>query len=156
MNRLKKSRSLFLLAGLVALAMTGLGALFDLRQFFISWLTAETFWLGIALGSMAWAMIHYLTGGKWGNPIRRLFETAMSTLPILALGFVPICLGLKFLYPWATAGAMADDPVLQHRHIYMNVPGFLVRGTIIFAIWIFLSRRLLRLSAAQDETRDPG
>ena len=156
MNELRRMRSWALLLGLACLVLTGVGALIDLRQFFVSWLTSEIFWLGLPLGSMAWAMIHYLTGGKWGNPVRRIFEASMSTLPLLALAFVPICFGLKWLYPWAAGGALTDDPILQHRHLYMNAPAFLFRAAIVFAIWIFLSRRVLHLSTAQDQTRDPG
>ncbi len=149
---LRQRRSLFLFAGLALVALTALGAVVNSRQFFVSWLAAEIFWLGIALGSMGWAMIHYLTGGKWGNPVRRVFEAAMSTLPLLLLGFIPICLGLSSLYPWATRAGVANDPVLQHRHLYMNAPGFLIRAALIFAVWILLSRRLLHLSARQDHS----
>jgi hypothetical protein len=151
MTFLEQKRNWFLLFGLGALGLTVLGGIFDPPQFFAAWLIAEIFWLGLALGSLAWAMIHYLTGGKWGNALRRVFESAMATLPLLLATFLPLLFGLRFLYPWA-AGSAPADPVLQYRHIYMNGWAFAFRGLVVFAIWIALSWRLRTLSAQQDGT----
>jgi len=98
-------------------------------------------------------MVHHLTGGRWGYPIRRFFEGAISTLPFLAALFVPLFFGLPQLYPWATAANIAADKVLQHKHAYMNAPLFIVRTIIFFAIWILLARLLIKWSAQQDATR---
>ena len=51
-------------------------------------------WLGVALGSMAILMIRHLTGGGWGIVIRRILGAAMRTLPLLALLFIPVILGV--------------------------------------------------------------
>ena len=50
---------------------------------------------------MAWLMLQYLTGGAWGVVIRRPAEAAARTLPLMALMFLPIVIGIPNLYPWS-------------------------------------------------------
>ena len=51
---------------------------------------------------MALLMIQHLSGGAWGV-FRRIFEASSRTLPLLALLFLPIVLGMGTLYPWTHA-----------------------------------------------------
>ena len=148
-----RARRISFAIGLAALVACALGSTIDRREFFLSYLFGFLFWLGIALGCSGFLMVHHLTGGRWGYPIRRFFEGAISTLPFLAALFVPIFFGLPQLYPWATAANIAADKVLQHKHAYMNAPLFIVRTIIFFAIWILLARLLIKWSAQQDATR---
>lgn len=142
--------------GIVALLLCVLGWFVSPRQFFISYLFAVLVWLGVALGSMAFLMIHYLTGGKWGWPVRRMFEAAANTLPLVGLLFVPLFFGLHQLYPWARPAEVAADQVLRHKHPYLNAPCFIVKTIVFFTIWIGLAHLLNRWSREQDLTRDVG
>jgi len=143
-----------LIVGVAGLALCGIGAFFNARQFFISYLFAYLFWAGIAFGSLEFLMLHHLTGGLWGWPVRRFFEAAIMTLPLLALLFVPLCFGLGSLYEWTDAHAVAANPILHHRRLYMNAPGFILRAAAFFALWICFARSLNRWSFAQDRTAD--
>src|SRR6185436_4480374 len=100
-----------------------------------SYLIAYLFWLGIALGGFAILMIQNLTGGRWGAVLRRLLEAATRTLPLLALLFLPLVLGVHSLYPWARP-IPADDKVLQEKALYLNVPFFLMRAVLYFVGWL--------------------
>jgi hypothetical protein len=100
-------------------------------------------------------MIHHLTGGLWGWPVRRFLEAAVMTLPVLALLFVPLCFGLGSLYEWMDAHAVAANPILHHRRFYMNAPAFILRAAFFFGLMTFYARALNRWSFAQDETADP-
>lgn len=155
MTILAGKRNQLLVAGFVAVALTIVGGIVNPRQFFASWLTAEIFWLGLALGSLAWAMIHYITGGRWGYPLRRAFESAMGTLPFLLAAFLPLLFGLRFLYPWAAGNPISADHQVQQHHIYMSGWAFAFRGVVVFGIWILLSWRLRILSLKQDKTESP-
>src|SRR5437867_6555782 len=93
--------------GLIGLAFCALGWFVSSRSFFVAYLFAELVFLGIALGCMAFLMIHYLTGGNWGWPVRRFFEAAAGTLPLLGLFFIPVLWGIRDLYPWAIPGQVA-------------------------------------------------
>src|SRR5207302_10053199 len=105
-------------------AACGLGLALNARQFFISYLTAYIFWLGLSLGCLGVAMIHHLTGGRWGFLTRRFLEAGFMTLPVMALLFVPLLFGLRVLYPWARHDAIQ---VVGQNRAYLTGPWFCAR-----------------------------
>ncbi len=135
--------------GLLLLASI-VGAFFTPSDFFHAYLIGFLFWLGVTLGSMAFLMLHYLTGGAWGIVTRRTFESATRTLPILAVLFIPLAFGLPYLYDWAHADRRLHDDLLRHRAAYMNPTMFLIRAVIYFAIWITFAYFLNRWSRDED------
>lgn len=139
-------------AGLIASAA---GAFFWPDQFFRSYLLGFLFWIGISLGSLGIDMLQYLTGGAWGVVTRRPLESAMRTLPLMLILFVPIVFGIPYLYSWSHSDLVAKDQILRDKHAYLNVPFFLVRAAAYFAIWLALAYFLNRWSAQQDRTSDP-
>jgi hypothetical protein len=144
-----------LLVGGVALALCGLGAMVSAQQFFYSYLMAYTFWLGIALGALGILMLHNLTGGAWGVLVRRLMESAIRTLPLLLVLFLPLLLGLQSLYEWARPEAVAHDPALQGKVAYLNVPFFVLRAAVYFTFWIGAAYLLTRWSRDLERIPDP-
>ena len=149
---LDRSQRASLRIGVLALALCAIGACLNPKRFFEAYLMAYVFWLGIALGCQTILMIHHLAGGRWGFAIRRLLEAASKTLPLLTVLFIPCLLGLHSLYTWTNAEAIATDEVLRHKHPYLNVPFFLVRTGIYFAIWLGTMVLLRRASTVQDHT----
>jgi len=144
-----------LLVGAVALLLCAVGAVSNPPEFFHAYLTAYLFWIGIALGCLAILMLHHLVGGRWGFVIQRLLESAASTLPLLALLFVPLLFGLRELFLWARPEAVATQAILRHRQPYLNGPFFSARVIAYFVIWIGLSSLLGRWSREQDRTAAP-
>jgi hypothetical protein len=142
--------------GLAAAAAGALGALFQTGQFFRSYLIAYLFWLGVALGCLPLAMLHHLAGGGWGFAIRRILEAGMRTLPLIALFFVPVLLGVNHLYEWAHADTVATDAVLREKAAYLNVPFFVARAAIYFGAWMLFARYLNKWSDEQDATGNPA
>jgi len=154
MSREFGTRALFV--GLAGAAACAAGAFLGLDQFFRSYLFAYVFWLGVALGCLSILMIQHITGGTWGLVIRRLLESGSRTIPVMALLFVPILLGLHSLYPWARPEEVAASEVLRHKAAYLNV-GFVVARTVVyFVAWIALTAILNRYSRRQEDTGDPG
>jgi hypothetical protein len=152
LDRLQRSA---LGVGGAALLLCLLGAFFSPEQFFRSYLVAYLLCLGIALGSLVTVMLYHLTGGAWGLTIRPFLEAGMRTLPLLALLFVPLAFGLKFLYPWARPEVVAADENLRHKEAYLNVPFFLVRAVIYFVVWITLAYVLDAWTTRQQRLGDP-
>ncbi len=140
-----------LAAGAVLLAISIIGAFFSPGDFFHAYLIGFLFWLGLALGSMAFLMLQYLTGGAWGIVTRRSFESATRTLPILAVSFIPLAFGLPYLYEWARPDRVQRNELLRHRTPYMTPWMFLLRAAVYFAVWITFSHFLNRWSAEQDD-----
>lgn len=151
--RINLFRNIALLAGLAGLGACAFGGLRERAQFFFSYLFGYLFWLGLALGCFTIAMIQYLTGGRWGYPIRRILEAGFSTLPLMTLLFVPIFFGLRELYPWARPEFLADA-VARKRAAYMNVPGFIGRTIFCLVLWSLMAWLLRRWSLAQERTLD--
>ena len=50
---------------------------------------------------------------------------------------------------------VAHDEILQHKHLYLNTPFFLVRAAIYFLVWNGISYFLNAWSLEQDRTGDP-
>ncbi len=114
------------------------------------------FWLGIPLGCLGIVMIHHLVGGTWGFVIQRSLESAIRTFPIMAVLFLPLLFGLPDLFIWAHPQVVAQDPVLLQKAAYLNIPAFIVRAAVYFAVWIALGFFLSRWSAEQDRSADPA
>ncbi len=144
-----------LVLGGAAVVVSVLGALPSPDAFFRAYLAAYLFWLSIALGALAIVMLHYLAGGAWGVVIRRACEAAAGTLPVLAILFLPIVLGLRALYVWARPDLVAGDTTLEAKRAFLNAPFFLVRATIYFVAWIAVARVLVGWSRRRDERPDP-
>jgi hypothetical protein len=126
------------------------GFFLDADQFFRSWLIGFLFCLGLSLGPLALLMMQHLTGGHWGLVGRRVFEAASRNIPFVALLFIPLLFGLPRLYTWAQPEAVRADHVLQQKALYLNVPFFLGRAILYFAVWALCSWLLNSWSAAQD------
>ena len=82
--------------------------------------------------------------------VRRPCEAAARTIPLVALMFLPILIGIPNLYPWSHASVVAADEMLKHKQPYLNVPFFLIRAAIYFSGWIFLSLYFNRWSEVED------
>jgi hypothetical protein len=87
--------------------------------------------------------------------IRRPIGAASRVLPVMTVLFLPIVLGMTYLYPWTNADLVAHDEILQHKRLYLNTPFFLVRAAIYFLVWNAISYFLNRWSLEQDQTANP-
>jgi hypothetical protein len=148
-----------LIVGIIGLVLGVAGALIGRNgreQFFRSYLLAYIFWLAIPLGCFAILMLQHMSGGVWGLVTRRVLEGATRTFPLLALLFLPVLLGMKTIFPWASPERLAGDPALQHaveeKHLYLNTEFFIIRAVFYFAVWILIALALNRWSAEQDRT----
>jgi hypothetical protein len=124
--------------------------------FWRPYLVAFTFWTGVAVGSLALMMLHHLSGGGWGVVLRRIFEAATRTLPLLGVMFLPVAFGVltRTLYPW-TFPALASEHAIAHKKLFLNAPFFLGRTVFYFGVWFALAYFLNKWSLAQDAEPDP-
>jgi hypothetical protein len=142
-------------------ALLGVGACAILgaanpKQFFFSWLVSFLFFPSLALGALFFVLIQYAAQGGWGIVLRRIGETVFCTLPVMAVLFLPVLLGLHELYEWSHAGAAEQDALLRWKAPYLNVPFFLIRAAIFLGSWSVIALLYYRGSSGQDATGDPG
>jgi hypothetical protein len=145
----------FLLAGAALGLVSLVGLATNPTQFLQSYLTAYMLCLGVTLGCFALGMVHQLSGGAWGVVIRRPIGAASRVLPVMTALFIPIVLGMTRLYPWTNAELVAHDEVLQHKHLYLNVPFWIIRAALYFIVWNGVGYFLNGWSLEQDRTGDP-
>jgi hypothetical protein len=144
-----------LIAG-VGLMLCLVGWWWNPATFIRSYLWAYLFWLGIALGSLALGLLQWLTGGIWGLVLRRWFEAAARTLPILAVLFLPIAFAVRYQYIWTDHDYVAGDRALQFKTAwYLNEPFWAIRAAVYFVIWIVLAYVMTALSVRQDRPDAP-
>src|SRR5688572_26922488 len=145
----------FIIGG-AGVAISAIGALLNAAEFYRSYLLGYLYWFAIALGSLAVLMLQHLVGGVWGYVIQRVLEAAARTLPLMAVLFLPILFGIRELYVWARPDLVANDHILQQKALYLNVPFFLGRTAVYFAVWVALTLLLSKWSAERDRTGNPA
>ncbi len=122
------------------------------EQFMHSYLLGFMAWLGLSLGCMALLMVQYLTGGKWGFVIRRILEAGMNCLPLMAVLFIPLIIGVHHLYDWAKPEKVAATPELKEiTGPFLNQTGYALRGIVFLLIWWGMTYLLTKWSRQQDE-----
>ena len=65
-------------------------------------------------------MVQYLSGSAWSVTVRRIMENIMITLPVCAILFIPVALGLKHIYSWTDVHMMQASPALKGKVGYLS------------------------------------
>ena len=144
-----------LIAAVVGLVICIIGILKAPDRFFPSYLLAFMFVLGLSLGSLGLLMLQHLTGGNWGIIIRRPLESATRALALVAVLFVPIFFGMKYLYAaWLTAPPSGEGALSEFQRSYLTLNGFRVRAILYFVVWLILVFLFNRWSREQDVNRE--
>ncbi len=148
---MSQATSYTLLAGAIAAVIIIAECVFNAREFLGSYLFAYLFCLGLSLGAMANLMLHELTGGRWGIPIRRPWTAATRLVPLNVLLFVPLLFGLPLVYRWVGSSA----PEVTTKGWWLNPRFFLIRAAIYFVVWTALALRWLAIAESTPGLRPP-
>jgi hypothetical protein len=146
--------------GVLGAIATAIGFAVDPAQAAFSYLTAWAFALSIAVGALVFLMMGHAIEARWTVVLQRFTEAVSGSLPVLAVLFVPIALAADRLYPWADLAARAGSldaeslEKLAHKAPYLNLPFWVIRTVIYFALWIAIDQLLVRWSARAGRT--PG
>jgi|RhiMethySRZTD1v2_1073278.scaffolds.fasta_scaffold18410_7 hypothetical protein len=138
-------------AAIAGFALLAAGSVADLRQALFSYLVAWAFAITIAIGALAFAMAGYITHAKWLIAIRRLIEAVTTTLPLLALLFLPIGAGARHIYLWAAPAPSWSPHVAEQIHskqAYLNLPFWWARAGCFLGLWTLVAWLLRRWSLA--------
>jgi hypothetical protein len=126
-----------LIVGAVLLIVCTLWGLFQRESFFRAYLIAFEFWLGVSLGCMAVMMTRHLTGGAWGMYLRPILEAGAALIPLTGAFFLPLLIGLPYLYPWHPnfVGGSRWNELPEHQQIWFSQVFFIGRAVLYFVIW---------------------
>lgn len=146
--------------GFVGIGLIALAVLLGLQNptsFYQGWLLAFLFWFAIPMGSLAFRFIHYLTWGNWGKALNLYLESAIRTIPLMAVLFIPIAIGMKYIYPWVNPSHEVAHFLTGFKGAYLTAPGFLIRAAICFSVWLFFLFILSRVEKKKDNWQEaPG
>lgn len=154
-------------AGLFAGGVAALIAVYGLTKspadFYHSYIFSYMLVLGLTVGSLGLLMLQHLTGGIWGMVIRRPLEAASRNLFLVLILFVPIVMGMKYLYSgngsetgWLNAPKEGEQALTSWQQGYLTSGGFLMRAVLYFAIWIVLMVVFNNWSKQQDQSNGEG
>lgn len=141
------------LYGLIAVGILALffGFIIDSHRAWAALLVFTVFLLLLSLYGSFFTAVQLVSGAKWSVVLRRVTEASVAALPVAGLGLLALFFGIHHLYEWSHSDVVAKDHLLQYKSGYLNVPFFIVRIVIYFALWLFLGTLLRKWSLAQDE-----
>ena len=128
--------------GGIALVLGLVGAVVSPAKFYQAYLTGYLLVLGLTLGSLGLLLTQHLTSGVWGIVIRRPAEAATRNLWLVLLMFIPLPLGMKYLYSgngtepgWLNAPKTGEHALSAYQQGYLTVHGYFTRAVLYFVIW---------------------
>ena len=136
--------------GLLLMAAGALYGFFFPDAFYQGYLTAFLFWITISLGGLGLLLIQYLTGGRWGMTLSRLLEAGAMNIVVGSVLFLPLLFGLNHLFPWTHLEPRYIQELVDQKRAYLNLPFFLVRQVVYFAVLSALALWLRRLGLRRD------
>jgi hypothetical protein len=155
-NAWTRGRNLIGGLALAGIAAAASGWMSDPRQFYASYLVAYVYFVLVVLGGMFFVMLQHLTGSAWSVTMRRVMENVMVTVPVAAVLFVPVALGVPTLYEWSHPEFRSEDPVMAVKMTFFNPAFYTARTVFYFVVWTVLALTLYRSSVAQDGGGDIG
>ena len=152
-----------LVVGGIALLMALFGYMKSPADFYHSYIFSYMLILGLTVGSLGLLMLQHLTGGIWGMVIRRPLEAASRNLVLVGILFIPIVMGMKYLYSgndsetgWLNAPKEGEHALTSWQQGYLTQGGFVTRALIYFAIWLVLMVVFNNWSKQQDQSNGEG
>ena len=140
------------LAGL-GIVLSLLSAFGDWHRFLFGYLIGFVFFAGVAITSVFFSMLQYLTRAGWSVSVRRIAEFMAAFVPFLIVLLVPIALGVGTLYHHWTHPE-AGDAVMAGKKVWLNTPFFLARLGAYYLIWLALYYVIVGNSFRQDSSSD--
>lgn len=123
-------------------------------RFWFSYLTAYMYGLSLALGGLFFVIIQFLVKAGWSVVVRRIAENVMGTLPLFAVLFIPVAIGLQYTHSHWWNVEVGVDKLLDGKRAYLNQGFFLLRAIVYLGVWSGLAVIFLRNSTRQDESGD--
>lgn len=111
--RLLLAAAAFAILSVLLFAWTPDGRNHLLRAYLHGYMTV----FGFCGGGLAFLMVQYVSGGKWGLLLRRPLEAMTRTLPLVVVLFLPIGFLMKYLYQWAAFPTVQAELNARAQHL---------------------------------------
>ena len=127
-----------------------LGILSDSLRIWANYLIVNYYFLSLSLGAAFFLAIQSISQSGWSAAFKRVPEAMMAYIPIASVFFLLLYFGVHDLYGWSHGDTVANDPLLQHKSVYLNVPFFFLWLIVFFVLWIILTGIMRRISLRED------
>jgi hypothetical protein len=126
------------------------GLLSDPKTTWANYLVVNYYFLSLAIGGVFFFVLQSISQSGWASAFQRVSEAMMSYIPFAGIFFLLLWFGVSDIYHWSDKEAVALDPVLQHKAVFLNVPFFMARLIIYFVLWVIFVRKLRSISLSGD------
>jgi hypothetical protein len=123
----------------ICLLVLVLGLVIDRRSTLAAYLVAWVAIGAIPLGTLGVLMVSYLVRRAWTERLHAVLVAATSALPVVAILYLPVLIGMTELYP----AASGHHPLPPFKAAYL-APWFFVSRTIFYFVVLWLLARWQR------------
>jgi hypothetical protein len=141
------SRKLSSIGAIVGCVGLLAGSLVDVKTALASYLVAWISISAVPIGALAVLLTTYLVRAGWTHDLHKPLSSAAMTIPVVAALFVPILVGMAYVYPWAAEPLHLP----AFKAAYLSRWFFVVRAIVYFSLWT-----LLAFWAARANGNDPA
>ena len=143
------------IAGTMIMVAVGTAALItafisDPQRGWANLLLNNVYFVSLSAGALLFLSIQRVTHSGWSAGFIRVPEAMAGYLPVAAILFLIMIFGAQSLYHWSHADAVAHDPMLDHKSAFLNLPFWIIRMVIYFALWILMFVLIRRYSLKED------
>ncbi|MFN3555880.1 MAG: hypothetical protein ACK4VN_07965 [Bacteroidales bacterium] len=145
-----------LFAGLIIIGIIALAAGFltDTQRTWNNILLNNYYFITLAMGALLFYSIQYITNSGWSAMLQRIPLALGAFLPIGAVLMVLMYFGLPQVYEWAQPGITETDKLIAHKAPFLNVPFFMIRIVMYFAIFLLAAWMLRKYARLEDQNAD--
>jgi len=135
----------FIVVGLVSFVMRWRQ---DPQAAWISYITNWLYFTSVSMGGLLLAIATWITKAKWNWSIRRISQSFVAFLPFSFLLMLPMLSLGESYFPWIEM--MADDPVVQNKAAYLNMPFLVTRNVLGLALLFGVALYFVYLALRPD------
>lgn len=117
----------------------------------VDYLVSSLYAITIAVSGLFLMTITGVMQTSWLTPMKRIPEAMTKFLPIGFVLMLVTYFGLHTIYEWTHTELVQNDPILIQKVGYLNIPFYMIRMVLIFAIWIICSKILRGYSEKMDK-----
>lgn len=141
-----------MLIGIIAIVV---GFMSDTDRIWANLLLNNFFFLSLAIGASFFLALQYIAQAGWSSAFKRIPESMSAFIPVGAVIMILIVVfGMDSIYPWVNPEKESFDAhelhIIHGKAAYLNVPFFIIRLVIYFAVWLLMTKLLRRFSLKED------
>lgn len=111
------------------------------RETLVAWLVCWLGWGSIPIGALALLMLVALIPGSWRQLYEQPLRLGATLMPLVAIGVIPLLIGIQLIYPWTAAGATAGYAAFKAA--WLSTGFFVVRAIVYLLVLTALAWALL-------------